>query len=97
MIWPHESVIQRWSYGILPQVSLAAVIGRPDLKWGERPVLLVEIRKGHEISDEDLLAALRGRVASWSVPDRILRLAAMPMAATGKIDKAKLRADHGRE
>jgi len=83
--------------GILPQVSLAAVIGRPDLKWGERPVLLVEIRKGHEISDEELLAALRGRVASWSVPDRILRLTAMPMAATGKIDKAKLRADHGRE
>ncbi len=79
----------------LPQVALAAVIGRSDDKWSERPLLLVELREGQEISDEDLLASLKGRVASWWVPDAVVRLAAMPLASTGKIDKIGLRAAHG--
>jgi len=81
--------------GALPQVSLAAVIGREDPKWGERPVLLVELGSGVEISDADLLAPLAGRVAPWWIPDAIVRLAAMPLAPTGKIDKIRLRNDHG--
>ena len=80
--------------GALPQVSLAAVIGRSDPKWGERPILLVETN-GASISDEDLLAPLRERVASWWIPDAIVRLDAMPLAPTGKIDKMQLRADYG--
>lgn len=79
----------------LPEVSLAAVIGRPDPKWGERPHLLVEIRPQTEISDDALLAPLRGRVASWWIPDSVVRLPAMPLAATGKIDKLRLRAEYG--
>lgn len=81
--------------GALPQVGLAAVIGRPDPKWGERPILLVEMRESQEISDEDLRASLRGHVASWWVPDAIYRLPRMPLAATGKIDKIRLRAEYG--
>ncbi|WP_448663683.1 AMP-binding protein [Sphingomonas sp. CJ20] len=81
--------------GALPQVSLAAVIGRPDAKWGERPVLLVEMRGDQEASDEALLGALKGRVASWWIPDAVVRLAAMPLAPTGKIDKVRLRAEFG--
>lgn len=81
----------------LPQVSLAAVIARPDVRWGERPVLVVELRDGGEdVTDETLLAALRGRVASWWIPDTVVRLPAMPLAPTGKIDKLRLRDDHGR-
>ena len=75
----------------LPQVSLAAVIGRSHDKWGERPILLVELREDEDISDQDLLAPLRDRVASWWIPDAIVRLTAMPLAATGKIDKISLR------
>jgi fatty-acyl-CoA synthase len=78
----------------LPQVALAAVIGRADEKWSERPLLLVELRENQEISDADLLDCLRGRVASWWVPDAVVRLAAMPLASTGKIDKLSLRATH---
>ncbi|RYY27202.1 MAG: long-chain-fatty-acid--CoA ligase [Sphingomonadales bacterium] len=78
--------------GALPQVSLAAVIGRSDEKWGERPLLLVELRQDQEISDQDLLASLRGRVASWWIPDAVVRVPDMPLAATGKIDKIRLRA-----
>ncbi|HEY0596526.1 AMP-binding protein, partial [Sphingopyxis sp.] len=81
--------------GALPQVSLAAVIGREDQKWGERPVLLVELRAGEDISDADLLAPLAGRVAPWWIPDAVVRLSAMPLAPTGKIDKIRLRTDHG--
>jgi 3-(methylthio)propionyl---CoA ligase len=76
----------------LPQVSLAAVIGRNDLKWSERPILIVELRDAQDISDEELLGSLKGRVASWWVPDAVIRLPAMPLAATGKIDKISLRA-----
>jgi fatty-acyl-CoA synthase len=75
----------------LPQVSLAAVIGRSDPKWGERPVLVVEMREGQDIADEALLAPLSDCVASWWIPDAVIRLAALPLASTGKIDKIRLR------
>ena len=79
--------------GALPEVSQVAVIGRAHDKWGERPILLVEIQA--EISDETLLACLRGRVASWWIPDAVVRLPRMPLAATGKIDKIRLRSEYG--
>ncbi len=80
--------------GALPEVALVAVMGRAHAKWGERPILIVEPRKGAQISDEALLDALRTRVAGWWLPDAIVRVSAMPLA-TGKIDKSRLRAEHG--
>ncbi|MBB3951058.1 AMP-binding protein [Aureimonas jatrophae] len=77
--------------GALPEVSMAAVVGRTDPKWGERPILLVEMRKGADIDDLDLLGSLRGQVASWWIPETVIRLPEMPKAATGKIDKMRLR------
>ena len=77
----------------LPEVSLAAVIGRSDPKWGERPILLVETQA--EVSDEALLSSLKGRVASWWIPDAVYRLPRMPLASTGKIDKIRLRTEYG--
>ncbi|HEV7352093.1 MAG TPA: AMP-binding protein [Brevundimonas sp.] len=75
-------------------VSLAAVIGRQDAKWGERPVLVIQTRN-EDVSDEDILAPLRGRVAPWWIPDAVVRVEQMPLAATGKIDKMRLRVDYG--
>ena len=92
--WINPSEIEA-VIGALPEVGLAAVIGRPDPKWGERPILLVEIREAQVISDEHLLASLQGHVASWWIPDAIYRLERMPLAATGKIDKIRLRAEYG--
>ncbi|MEG3179052.1 AMP-binding protein [Sphingomonas sp. LT1P40] len=81
--------------GALPQVSLAAVIGRSDPKWGERPILLVEMKNGDAVEDEVLLEPVRLRLAPWWVPDAVIRLTEMPLAATGKIDKLRLRAEYG--
>jgi len=80
--------------GRLPGVGLVAVVGRPDPKWGERPILVVEPRKSHPLDDKDLLDALRGNVADWWIPDEVIRVAHMPLAATGKIDKNRLRTEY---
>jgi len=80
-----------------PDVSLVAVIGRADVKWGERPLLVIEPRKGRDIEPDALIAALRGKVADWWIPDRVVQVTAMPLAASGKIDKARLRADYAGE
>jgi acyl-CoA synthetase (AMP-forming)/AMP-acid ligase II len=77
-----------------PEVSLAAVIGRTHLKWGERPILLVQLRNG-EVSDEALLAPLRGKVAPWWIPDEVIRVTRMHLSPTGKIDKVRLRTEYG--
>ncbi|WP_417320160.1 long-chain-fatty-acid--CoA ligase [Emcibacter sp.] len=79
----------------LPEVSFAAVIGRSDPKWGERPVLLVEMREGMTLGDDELLQSLRGRVASWWIPDAVVNLPQMPLASTGKVDKIRLKSEYG--
>jgi fatty-acyl-CoA synthase len=76
-----------------PSVGQVAVIGRPDEKWGERPVLVVEPRAGQTLDAEALLDSLRGKVAKWWIPDRVTQVRAMPLASTGKIDKNQLRAN----
>jgi fatty-acyl-CoA synthase len=78
-----------------PQVSLAAVIGRQHMKWGERPILLVQVRGTEPISDEDLLAPLRGKVEPWWIPDEVIRVQNMHLSPTGKIDKIRLRQEYG--
>ena len=80
--------------GRLPSVGQVAVIGRPDARWGERPVLIVEPRRDHRLDDQAVLEALRGRVATWWIPDRVIQIASMPLAPTGKIDKTRLRAEY---
>ena len=75
-------------------VALVAVIARQDAKWGERPVLVVEPRQGERIEVPALLAALKGKIADWWLPDEVAVIAAMPLAASGKIDKNRLREDY---
>ena len=78
--------------GTHPAVRHVAVIGRADAKWGERPVLIVE--SDGKADARALLDLLRGKVADWWIPDRVAEVPAMPLAASGKIDKNRLRADY---
>jgi fatty-acyl-CoA synthase len=80
--------------GRIPGVVQVAVIGRSDHRWGERPILIVEPQNGYELKDEILLQALRGRVADWWIPDQVIQVPHMPLAATGKIDKNRLRDEY---
>ena len=77
--------------GRLPDISQVAVIGKPDPKWGERPVLIVEALPGSAPEADALRQALKGRVADWWIPDELIVVETMPLAATGKIDKLSLR------
>jgi fatty-acyl-CoA synthase len=78
-----------------PRIAQVAVIAQPHPRWGERPLLIVEPCQGQAITDVEVLGLLRGKVADWWLPDRVVQVTAMPLAATGKIDKMKLRADFG--
>ena len=81
--------------GALPQVSKVAVVARAHPRWGERPVMVVEIADGDSISDDALLEPVRHRFAKWWVPDDIIRVSSIPLAATGKIDKRLLQDRYG--
>jgi len=79
-----------------PRIGQVAVIGKPHAKWGERPVLVVELVQGEIPDARALIETLRGKVADWWLPDEVVQLPRMPLAATGKIDKVRLRADYAR-
>ena len=74
-----------------PGVANAAAIGVPHPKWDERPVLVVERRAGAEVSADELRRLLAGRIAKWWMPDDYLFVEAIPLGATGKINKLLLR------
>jgi fatty-acyl-CoA synthase len=75
-----------------PKVALCAVIGIPHPRWDERPMLVAALHPGEEATAEELLATLEGRIARWWMPDTVAFIDAMPLGATGKIDKKALRA-----
>lgn len=74
-----------------PDVIEAAVIAKPDEKWAERPLCCVVLRDGAQLSAEDLLEHLRGRVAKWWLPDEFAFVAEVPKTSVGKFDKKVLR------
>jgi fatty-acyl-CoA synthase len=74
-----------------PKVALAAVIGVPDPKWEERPLLIVKLRPGERATRDEILGFLEGKIARWWMPDEVLFVDEIPLGATGKIDKKRLR------
>ncbi|MCX7056141.1 MAG: AMP-binding protein [Proteobacteria bacterium] len=75
-----------------PKALMAAVIGVPDPRWRERPLLIVRLRPGQEATAAEFLAWLDGKIAKWWMPDSVLFVDEMPLGATGKLDKKVLRA-----
>ena len=73
-----------------PAVQAAAVVARPDDKWGETPCAFVELKPGQEATADDLIEWCRGRLARFKVPRHVI-FAELPKTSTGKIQKFRLR------
>jgi 3-(methylthio)propionyl---CoA ligase len=74
-----------------PAVAMAAVIGVKHPKWDERPLLTIVKKPGVEASKDDILKFFEGKIAKWWTPDDVMFLDALPLGATGKVQKNKLR------
>jgi fatty-acyl-CoA synthase len=74
-----------------PGVLQAACIGVFHPKWDERPLLLVVKKPGVDIEKQELLQFFDGKIAKWWTPDDVVFIDALPLGATGKIQKNKLR------
>ncbi|HET8940211.1 MAG TPA: 3-(methylthio)propionyl-CoA ligase [Polyangiales bacterium] len=74
-----------------PAVAEAAVIGLAHPKWDERPLLIVVKKAGQELSKEEILKFLEGKIAKWWTPDDVVFMDEIPHTATGKIQKRDLR------
>jgi len=73
-----------------PAVQAAAVVARPDEKWGETPCAFVELREGAGVSEEDIIAFAREHLAGFKAP-RTIVFCELPKTSTGKIQKFALR------
>jgi fatty-acyl-CoA synthase len=73
-----------------PAVMVAAVVAKPDPKWGETPVAYVELRSGASATAEDIIAHCRAHLAGFKVPKSII-FSEIPKTSTGKIQKYELR------
>jgi fatty-acyl-CoA synthase len=74
-----------------PSVAMAACIGMKHPKWDERPVIAVMKKPGCEVTAEELIAFYEGKTAKWQIPDDVVFVDAIPLGATGKMQKTKLR------
>ncbi len=74
-----------------PAVAMAACIAAHHPKWDERPLLVVVKKPGAELTKEALLAFFEGKVAKWWIPDDVAFVEAIPLGATGKMQKNRLR------
>jgi fatty-acyl-CoA synthase len=74
-----------------PKVAEAAVIGVPHPKWGERPLLILQLKEAESVTREEILGFMDGKIAGWWMPDDVAIVDSIPHTATGKILKTALR------
>jgi fatty-acyl-CoA synthase len=74
-----------------PAVAMAACVGMKHPKWDERPIIVVMKKPGTEVSRDGLLAFYEGKIAKWQIPDDVVFVEAIPLGATGKMQKMTLR------
>ncbi|GAA1153883.1 acyl-CoA synthetase [Nesterenkonia sandarakina] len=75
----------------LEAVAAVAVIGVEDARWGEVPRAVIVVREGHELTEEQVLRHLDGKLARYKIPKSVVFVESMPRTASGKIRKPDLR------
>jgi fatty-acyl-CoA synthase len=76
-----------------PAISLAAVVSYPDARLSEVGVAFIRCEPGHSLTEADVVAHCRGRIASFKIPRHVVFVDDFPMTSSGKIQKVKLRED----
>ncbi|HEX9821777.1 MAG TPA: class I adenylate-forming enzyme family protein, partial [Methylomirabilota bacterium] len=76
-----------------PAIDLVAVVGYPDARLSEVAVAFVRGEAGHALTEADVLAHCRGRIAGFKIPRHVFFVDDFPMTSSGKIQKVKLRED----
>lgn len=74
-----------------PDILMAACIGMAHPKWDERPIVCVVKRPDAKVTKEELIKFYDGKIAKWQTPDDVVFVDAIPLGATGKMLKTKLR------
>jgi fatty-acyl-CoA synthase len=77
-----------------PDVLAAAVVAKPDPRWGETPVAFVELKAGAKVTPQDLIAHCKKHLAGFKVPKAVV-FCELPKTSTGKIQKFELRKQAG--
>ncbi|MFI8773974.1 long-chain fatty acid--CoA ligase [Gordonia sp. NPDC062954] len=77
-----------------PDVIEAAVIGIPDAKWDERPLVAVVLREGSDATADSLREFLSDKVAKWQLPENWTVIQEVPKTSVGKFDKKRLRSQY---
>jgi fatty-acyl-CoA synthase len=80
-----------------PEIAIAAVIGVPHEKWGERPLLIAQPAPGASPTKQSVLEFLEGQVAKLWLPDDVVFVDALPIGPTGKVQKMTLRERYARQ
>ena len=73
-----------------PAVLLSAVVAKPDEKWGEVPCAFLELKEGASVTEEEIIAFARQRLAGFKTPKQVV-FQELPKTSTGKIQKFELR------
>ena len=73
-----------------PAVAIAAVVARPDPRWGETPCAFVELKSGQDVTEEELITFSRQHLAGFKIPKKVV-FGEIPKTATGKLQKFTLR------
>ena len=78
-----------------PAVDEVAIIGVPDVDWGERVMAVVVTRRGQEVAGEELIEYCHQRLASYKRPESVVFVSELPRNPMGKVVKRQLRESYG--